>query len=144
MIFSGFCLFFCEDKTTIWCGVRQSYYPFLSSPCWKCQFEVVIWKKSSSSLSRADVCGLGKAWRQIYGALPVPPHQIFWLFCHFFYFKTLTKVNCNLFCSDGPVAAAASCSVHMQASCCSFAFSSIRRRFIHLDSQSLYHLLKNK
>lgn len=47
-VLGGF--FFCyEDKTTIWCGVRQSYYPFLLGPCWKCQFEVVIWKRTSSS-----------------------------------------------------------------------------------------------
>lgn len=89
------------------------------------------------SQSRADVCGLGKAWQQIYDALPLPPHKTFLLFCHFFYFKTLTKVNCNLFCRDGP---AASCSVHVQASCCSFACSSIQRCFIHLDSHSLYYL----
>lgn len=42
---------FCEDKTTIWREVRQSYYPFLLGPCRKCQFEVVLWKRTSSSLT---------------------------------------------------------------------------------------------
>lgn len=67
-----------------------------------------------------------------------PLHQTFLLVCHFFYFKTHTKVNCNLFRRDRPVAAATSCSVHVQASCCSFACSSIRPCFLHGDS--LYYL----
>lgn len=91
------------------------------------------------SHSGANVCGLGKAWRQIYDALPPSPPRTehFLPFGHFFFFKAPHKVKRNLFSRDGLVAAAASCSVHVEETCCSLACSSTRRLFIHLDSQSL-------
>lgn len=65
---------FCEDKTTIWRGVRQSYYPFLLSPCWKCQFEVVLWKRTSSSLTVVPTSAVWEKPGDKFMMLCLPPH----------------------------------------------------------------------
>lgn len=72
---------FCEDKTTIWHGVRQRYYPFLLGPCWKCQFEVVLWKRTSSSLTVMPTSAVWEKPRnKFYDAQPFPPAPN--TFCH--------------------------------------------------------------
>lgn len=140
MIFSGCFFFFLlwgQDNNLMWSEAKL--LPFLSwVPAENVNLRLSYGNRFPHlSESRRR---LRKAWQQIDDALPVPPHQTFRLFCHFFHFKTLTKFNSNLFYRNGPIATAASCSVHVRASCWSFACSSIRCRFIHLDSQSLYYL----
>lgn len=69
------CIFFppsCEEKTTIWRGVKP-LLPFSPRmPAENVNLRLSREKKTSSSL----VCGLGDASRQIYDALPPPPPNI--------------------------------------------------------------------